>query len=306
MNVVEVRSLSRRFGEVAAVDGLTLSVAEGELFGLVGPDGAGKTTTLRMLAGVLDPTGGEASVAGLRLPKEAESVKETSGYMSQRFGLYADLTVLENIHFYADLYGVSRRERSERVGRLLDFSGLAPFRRRRAGDLSGGMKQKLGLSCALVHTPRLLFLDEPTNGVDPISRREFWGILYDLLRDGVTIVVSTAYLDEAERCGRVGLLDRGRLVACGTPEGLKALLPGTLLEVRCASCRETARALRAAGAGSVAVFGDSVHVVVPDAERGRREVENALREAGATDFEVRPVEPSLEDVYLSLVGGGPA
>lgn len=297
------KGLTKAFGDNRAVDSLTLSVAEGEIFGLVGPDGAGKTTTLRMLGGILDPTEGEATVAGLDVRKKAEAVKERIGYMSQRFGLYPDLSVLENILFYAELYGVPRRGREEQVERLLAFSDLTPFKRRRAGNLSGGMKQKLGLCCALIHTPRVLLLDEPTNGVDPVSRRDFWRILYQLLKEKVTILVSTAYLDEAERCSRVGLLHRGKLLACDTPAGLKRLLRGTLLEVRGGEVRKSAEILQRAVGGPVAVFGDRVHVVVEDAQEGRARVEAALRAAGAGTVEVRAAEPSLEDVFLATVGG---
>ena len=191
MEAIRTENLTRRFEDLVAVDGLTLSVAEGEIFGLVGPDGAGKTTTMRLLTAILDPSAGDAWVAGLHVVKDAEALKERIGYMSQRFGLYPDLSVLENIHFYADIYDVPRRGRAERIERLLAFSNLTPFKRRLAGRLSGGMKQKLGLACALIHTPRVLFLDEPTNGVDPVSRRDFWRILYQLLREKVTIFVST-------------------------------------------------------------------------------------------------------------------
>ncbi len=214
------KNLTKRFGDLIAVDSLNLSVAQGELVGLVGSDGAGKTTTLRMLTGVMDPTEGEARVLGCLTTKLA-SVQGEIGYMSQRFGLYPDLTVTENIRFYADLFGVPTAERQARSKQLLDFSGMAPFTNRPAGRLSGGMKQKLGLCCALIHKPKLLLLDEPTNGVDPVSRRDFWRILQDLRADGVTIVVATAYLDEAERCDRVGLLHNGRLMACDTPDKLK-------------------------------------------------------------------------------------
>jgi ABC-2 type transport system ATP-binding protein len=221
VDAIRTEGLTKSFGGRAAVDGLTLSVAEGEIFGLVGPDGAGKTTTLRLLAAIMDPSAGDAWVDGRHVVREAEALKDSIGYMSQRFGLYPDLSVAENIDFYADIYNVPRRGRAERIGRLLDFSHLGPFRRRLAGNLSGGMKQKLGLACALVHTPRVLLLDEPTNGVDPVSRRDFWRILYQLLREKVTIFVSTAYLDEAERCSRLALLDRGRVLALGTPEEIK-------------------------------------------------------------------------------------
>jgi ABC-2 type transport system ATP-binding protein len=220
MKTIAAHNLTRRFGNLTAVDSLNLEIPEGELFGLVGSDGAGKTTTLRMLAGILDPHGGELIVLGQEFPAGAERVKGEVGYMSQRFGLYSDLSVAENIAFYADIFGVTGAERRERTGRLLDFSGLAPFSDRLAGRLSGGMKQKLGLCCALIHKPRLLLLDEPTNGVDPVSRRDFWRILRELHTEGVTIVVATAYLDEAGRCDRVGLIHDGRMIACDTPAEL--------------------------------------------------------------------------------------
>ena len=225
------RNLTRRFGDLTVVDSLSLSVVEGELFGLVGSDGAGKTTTLRMLAGVLDPSAGELNVLGRTFPAGAGGTRSHIGYMSQRFGLYPDLTVAENIRFYADIFGVGAAEFGERNERLLAFSGLAPFTARQAGRLSGGMKQKLGLCCALIHKPRLLLLDEPTNGVDPLSRRDFWRILRDLHVEGVTVVVATAYLDEAGRCDRVGLLHDGRLIACGTPAELTSNGTTSLEEV---------------------------------------------------------------------------
>jgi len=220
MKTIAAHNLTRRFGDLTAVDGLNLEVPQGELFGLVGSDGAGKTTTLRMLAGILDPHGGELRVLGREFPAGAERVKGEVGYMSQRFGLYPDLSVGENIAFYADIFGVTGAERRQRTARLLAFSGLAPFSARLAGRLSGGMKQKLGLCCALIHKPRLLLLDEPTNGVDPLSRRDFWRILRELHAEGVTIVVATAYLDEAGRCDRVGLIHDGRLIACDSPAEL--------------------------------------------------------------------------------------
>jgi len=193
--MIQVQGLTKRFGDVVAVDQLNLTVEEGEIFGLVGPDGAGKTTTMRLLTAIMEPDAGDAWVAGFHVVRQSEQLKESIGYMSQRFGLYSDLTVIENLNFYADVYDVPRRGREANIERLLAFSNLTPFKRRLAGNLSGGMKQKLGLACALVHTPKVLFLDEPTNGVDPVSRRDFWRILYQLLREKVTIFVSTAYLD---------------------------------------------------------------------------------------------------------------
>lgn len=301
MDAIKLDQVTRAFGNFNAVDSLTLSVAEGEIFGLVGPDGAGKTTTMRMLAAILDPTSGDAWVAGLNVKKDPEPIKDVIGYMSQRFGLYQDLTVMENLDFYADLYGVTRKERSERMERLLTFSNLAPFKRRRAGNLSGGMKQKLGLACALIHTPKVLLLDEPTNGVDPVSRRDFWRILYQLLRERVTIFVSTSYLDEAERCNRIGLMHRGKLLACDTPSGVKKLMKGALLKIRCGQSWNFAKVLRESGERSVSVFGDSIHVVVEDAELGRSRVESVLKNAGVSLFDIRLVEPSLEDVFIASV-----
>ncbi len=221
MTTIKAEGLTKRFASLVAVDNLNLKVEEGEIFGLVGPDGAGKTTTMRLLTSILDPSQGEAWVFNKHTVKEAESLKECIAYMSQRFGLYEELSVIENINFYADVYGVSRDKRLESVDRLLGFSGLLPFKQRLAGKLSGGMKQKLGLACALIHTPKVLFLDEPTNGVDPVSRRDFWRILYDLLKEKVTIFCSTCYLDEAERCHRVGLMHKGKLLRCDTPDAIK-------------------------------------------------------------------------------------
>lgn len=222
MSVIKAVNLVRKFGPLTAVNGLNLDIPEGEIFGLVGPDGAGKTTTMRLLTGILDPTSGEGWVYGKHIVKDAETLKDNIAYMSQRFGLYEDLTVMENVQFYADLFGVFGPDRPDRIEKLLGFSNLTPFKSRLAGKLSGGMKQKLGLACALIHTPKVLFLDEPTNGVDPVSRRDFWNILYDLLKEKVTILYSTAYLDEAERCRRVGLIHKGRLLRCDTPEAIKA------------------------------------------------------------------------------------
>ncbi len=219
--IIETSGLTRRFGALTAVDHLDLAVAPGEIFGLVGPDGAGKTTTLRMLCGLMDPTEGWARVAGHDTAREPQAVKDRIGYMAQRFGLYQDLTVAENMIFYADLFGIEGAAREELTVRLLRMTRMEPFRTRQAGRLSGGMKQKLALMCTLLHRPRILFLDEPTNGVDPVSRRDFWAILYELLKDGITIFLTTAYLDEAERCNRVGLMHRGRLIRCAPPRDMK-------------------------------------------------------------------------------------
>jgi ABC-2 type transport system ATP-binding protein len=307
MSAIRTTGLRRTFGATVAVDALDLDVAEGEIFGLVGPDGAGKTTTMRMLTGILAPGAGTAEVAGFDVRRESEPLKEHIGYMSQRFGLYPDLSVLENLDFYADIYSVPAADRAARTERLLGFSNLTPFKQRLAGNLSGGMKQKLGLACALIHTPRVLFLDEPTNGVDPVSRRDFWRILYQLVREGVTIFVSTSYLDEAERCNRLALLHQGRLLGVGTPDEVKRLMPGTLLEVRTSEPRRTAALLREQLAGvSVGLFGDRVHVVTTDAAGTGARARTLIGAAGFELVSLRPIEPSLEDVFVAVLAAQPA
>ena len=296
---IRVEGLSRRFGDILAVDGLTFEVAEGQLFGLVGPDGAGKTTTLRMLAGVLPPTSGDAVLAGASVAKDPEGVKHDIAYMSQRFGLYADLTVMENLTFYADLYEVPHQERGARLDRLFRFSNLEPFKDRLAGALSGGMKQKLGLSCALIHQPKILLLDEPTFGVDPISRRDLWLIVHEMVAQGVTVVVSTAYMDEAERFDRLALLHHGRVVALGTPSDLVAEMEGDVLALEVDRSRDARRLLSAHPAVRVvAVFGDALHVTVSSADRDERTIAEALRSAGLRIVSLRRISPGMEDVFI--------
>lgn len=307
MDAIRTERLTKSFPGLTAVDGLTLTVGQGEIFGLVGPDGAGKTTTMRLLTAIMEPTSGDAWVAGHHVVTEAGAVAEDIGYMSQRFGLYPDLTAAENIHFYADIYSVPRKGREEKIDRLLTFSNMAPFKKRLAANLSGGMKQKLGLTCTLIHTPKVLFLDEPTNGVDPVSRREFWRILYQLLRERVTIFVSTAYLDEAERCNRIGLIHRGKLLAVGTPEEVKKLMRGSILEVRSSDPRKATALLRERlKADSVGLFGDHIHVVTEQPERAATEAENILVGAGLKISSARPIEPALEDVFISVLAKGKA
>jgi ABC-2 type transport system ATP-binding protein len=297
-------NLAKSFGALKAVDGLTLSVEEGEIFALVGPDGAGKTTTMRLFASIMDPDSGSVRVAGKNTVTEAEAVKESIGYMSQRFGLYPDLTVRENLVFYADIQGVSKKVRAGRMERLLGFSNLTPFQDRLSGNLSGGMKQKLGLACALIHSPRVLLLDEPTNGVDPVSRRDFWRILYQLLKEGVTVFVSTAYLDEAERANRVGLIHQGRLLAMGSPAEVKSLMQGEILEVTAAVPRQTASLLREEfGSNAVSLFGDRVHLVTSDPSSDVERVKGVLNRAKMELISTRRVEPGLEDVFVSVLAG---
>ncbi|MGH7502157.1 MAG: ABC transporter ATP-binding protein [Longimicrobiales bacterium] len=300
--ILQADAITRRFDSVVAVDRLTFDVTRGELFGLVGPDGAGKTTTLRMLAGVLPPSEGDASILGMSVAREPERVKPHIAYMAQRFGLYEDLTVRENLDFHADLYRVPRGERPARLERLYVFSRLGEFENRLAGALSGGMKQKLALSCCLIHQPDLLLLDEPTFGVDPISRRDLWLILHQMVADGVTVIVSTSYLDEAERCDRVVLLDAGRVLALDAPGTLQGTLPGRLFEVVITSPREARDALREdPDVRSVTMFGQTLHVQLgAAAEMG--DAKRILAQHGLAAERVIGIEASLEDVFLDRVG----
>jgi ABC-2 type transport system ATP-binding protein len=306
---IQANNLTKKFGGQKAVDGLSFAVGPGEIFGLVGPDGAGKTTTLRMLASIMDPTSGTAAIAGFDVTSQAGSVKDHLAYMSQKFGLYQDLTVIENISFYADLYGVPRKDREKRVGELLDFSHMRPFRKRRAGNLSGGMKQKLQLICALIHTPKVLLLDEPTNGVDPVSRRDFWRILYRLLKEKVSILVTTAYLDEAERCDRVALMDHGKIIAIGTPPEIKELMQGRILTIRSREARKINRLFQQhPPALDVNVFGDTVHLVCSDITETEKKCRALLADAHLSYEQIQEAAPSLEDVFVSVLGnhGQPA
>jgi ABC-2 type transport system ATP-binding protein len=299
---ITTEGLTKKFGNLAAIDNVDLQVRRGELFGLVGPDGAGKTTMMRLLTAIMEPTSGEAWVAGRSIKTEGELLKEKIGYMSQRFGLYEDLTVIENILFYADLYGVSERERAPRIEKLLGFSNLTPFQKRLAGNLSGGMKQKLGLACALIHTPEVLFLDEPTSGVDPVSRRDFWKILYELLQDGITVFVSTSYLDEAERCTRVALIDHGRVLGTDDPGRLRAKLPLPMVEISTSRGREARNIIdRVQGVEHVNVYGDRLHVALSEPVVADR-VKAALKESGIDVEAIRSIEPSLEDVFIYMIG----
>ena len=300
---IQTTNLTKSFESLIAVKDLNLVVRTGEIFGLVGPDASGKTTTIRMLCGILPPDGGEASVAGCDIRKETESLKERVGYLPQRFGLYGDLTVLENIHFYGDLYQVPKQKRKERIERLLRFANLEPFGKRKAQDLSGGMKQKLGLICALIHTPQILFLDEPTTGVDPLSRRDFWVILYDLLKEGVTILFSTSYLDEAERCSRVGLIYQGDLLIADTPSAVKAGIGGTILELRMENRQEGMKLLEGIELiRNLVLSGDKIHILVDDPQKSEKVIRGILREHKMEIFDLLVARPSLEDAFVSMVG----
>lgn len=290
--MIHLERVTRRFGALTAVKDLTLEIGKGEIFGLVGPDGAGKTTTLRLLCGLLDPTEGQVRVSGLDVGRNLDQVKDRIGYMAQKFGLYGDLSVDENLEFYSDLFGVTKQERDSLMGELLEMTRMAPFRDRAAAKLSGGMKQKLALMCTLLHRPEVLFLDEPTNGVDPLSRRDFWEILYRLTKEGMTILVTTAYLDEAERCGRVGLMHQGRLVRCDTPAALKEALRPFCFSVEAPDLRAARAALNTRPEVVAAEpAGSALHVYLREGADA-----SALREG-----KLSPVEPSMEDVFIAVV-----
>ncbi len=299
--MISVESLTKRFGPAVAVDGVSFEVATGEVFGLLGPDGAGKTTLLRMLCGVLLQDAGAARVAGADVTADADTAKTRIGYMPQAFALYGDLTVLENLRFVAEIFHVPKDAISPRLQRLLAFSRLASFSGRLAEHLSGGMRQKLALAATLVHEPDVLLLDEPTTGVDPVSRREFWQILYDLNRGGKTVVVTTPYMDEAERCTRVALMHQGRILSVSTPAALKAQMPGTILEVVASPRRPALVAARALPRVLRAnLFGAAIHLVV-DGPSAMAPVRDGLTARGITVDDVRQVEPTLEDVFVALL-----
>jgi len=300
--IVRIRQLTRRFGDLVAVDHLDLEVQQGEIFGLLGPDGAGKTTTLRLLCGLLSLDDGAASVANLDVVRSGDRLRDAIGYMAQRFGLYADLTVEENMLFYSELFGVPPSEHRRRRDQLLAMTRMAEFRNRQAGRLSGGMKQKLALMCVLLHRPQVLLLDEPTNGVDPVSRRDFWTMLYQLAREGVTVLVSTAYLDEAERCNRIGLMYKGRLLLCDRPDVVRAWPAERCYAVDCGDRTRARDLLRSTpGVASVEPFGNSLHLFLDSSATTVEQISHMLHHAGLGPTNIAPVEPSLEDVFILLM-----
>lgn len=306
-SAVWTEDLTRRYGKTLALDRLSLRAERGEIFGLVGPDGAGKSTTIRLLTATISPSGGRAVVAGHDVARDPEGVRAAVGYVPQRFALYGDLTVAENLAFFADVFAVRRRDRERRAAQLLAFSRLAEHAGRLAEHLSGGMKRKLALACALIHRPEVLFLDEPTAGVDPLSRRELWRILGTLLAEGLTIVVSTAYMDEADRCHRLAFLAEGRLVAEGSPEGLRALVPGRVYEVRGHPLSAVRAGLAAAGGVERAhLMGDRVHAFAPPDFPAASVLPPLLARAGVEDAAIREVAPSMEDVFVALRQGSPS
>jgi ABC-2 type transport system ATP-binding protein len=293
--IIHGENLTRRFGALTAVDHVNLDVEQNEIFALVGPDGAGKTTTMRLLCGLMNPTDGKAVVAGHDVAKELDQVKDQIGYMAQRFGLYVDLTVEENMRFYADLFGIVGNEYQELSTRLLRMTRMDPFMSRAAGKLSGGMKQKLALMCTLLHKPRVLFLDEPTNGVDPVSRRDFWAILYHLVREGLTVFVATAYLDEAERANRVAFMNHGRIIRCDTPSALKHDLSEHVYLIQSTNHRKTIEALeKQPGVLTVQPAGADLHLFIDQNATSPEKL------AAITPFSHRPIVPTLEDVFIAL------
>jgi len=303
--IVRVQELSRRFGDVLAVDRLSLEVRRGEMFGLIGPDGAGKTTTLRMVLGILTPDSGSVETCGLSPTRQRRELSDRVGYLSQKFSLYGDLSVDENIAFFAEIHDVG--DWKPRRDELLDMVRMTPFRGRLAARLSGGMKQKLALVCTLVHTPELLVLDEPTTGVDPVSRRDFWKLLARLQREGLTILLTTPYLDEAERCGRVALVDKGRLLTLDAPSHLRSQVEGSFVEVVARPRKQAADGLRQhPEVADVEVFGDRLHVNLPQVEPRRaadaaRRLTEHLEASGVEVESARPGLPSLEDVFIRRI-----
>ena len=299
---IETDDLTRAFKKVVAVDRLSLAIQRGEIFGLVGPDGAGKTTTIRLLCAIMNPTSGSAKVAGFDTVKEAEDIKRRIGYMAQRFNLYGDLSVIENLTFFADIFAVGGDVRNERIDQLLAFARLTEFKDRRAAQLSGGMQKKLALACTLIHEPEILFLDEPTTGVDPVSRREFWDILSDLHLRGVTLFVSTPYMDEAERCSRVGLMFEGEMIVCDKPQNVKDLIGGELIELRPDDLRRAGKIVADLdGVLEIQTYGDLLHVFVDSAQERITELEKLLAREGIGVSGLRQTRPRMEEAFISLI-----
>jgi ABC-2 type transport system ATP-binding protein len=299
MLAIKIYNIEKKYGEVEALKGISFEVNEGEMFGLVGPDGAGKTSTIRILCGLLLPSAGKAEIFGHDLVKDKINIQKQIGYLSQKFSLYGDLTVDENIEFFADLHGVKNFQ--ERRNQLLDFTRLTDFRKRLADNLSGGMKQKLALACTLIHKPKIILLDEPTTGVDPVSRRDFWKILSDLLKDKVTIFMSTPYLDEAERCNRIALLNDGKVLSFDTPKNIKDSFKKIVVEIVCSPVIEAYKYLKANSKFEVQMFGDRLNVVLNDYEKEFPVVEKLVLSSNSKIIDHRIIPISLENVFIHLI-----
>jgi ABC-2 type transport system ATP-binding protein len=301
--IVEVQNLEKRFGAFRAVAGVSFSVRRGEIFGFLGPNGAGKSTTIRMLCGLLAPSGGAGRVAGFDIVRDTEKIKTRIGYMSQKFSLYDELTVEENIDFYSGIYCLPKNKKAERKAWVLEMAGLREHRTSRTSDLSGGWKQRLALGCAVLHEPPILFLDEPTSGVDPNSRRQFWDLIYALSEQGVTVFVTTHYMEESEYCDRLGIIYRGELIALGTPRTLKTEhMPEAVLEIDCARPSEAMGALeRLPAVKEVALFGKGLHAVAADPVAAERAIRAALTSGGFQLSRLERITPTLEDVFVSLI-----
>jgi ABC-2 type transport system ATP-binding protein len=298
--VIQIDGLSKSFRNTTAVSGVELNVMRGEMFGLVGPDGAGKTTTMRMLCGIIEPDSGSGRILGFDLWTESKDIQRRIGYLSQRFSLYGDLTVNENIEFFAEIRQIA--DFGKRRDQLLKFTRLSPFRDRLADNLSGGMRKKLALACTLIHTPEIVFLDEPTVGVDPVSRREFWLILAELQRQGTTIFMTTPYLDEAERCTRVALMNDGGIMICDTPAALRNSMRGSVVELVASDTRKAHAVLRnLSHARELQAFGDRINIVVDDADSAVRQIEDSLERADIGIESLRTVSPSIENVFISMI-----
>lgn len=298
-NIIKINNLSKSYNDIKAVNDVSYNVTKGEMFGLVGPDGAGKTTTIRTLCGLLIPDSGDIEVLGYNLLKERKKIQNKIGYLSQKFSLYGDLTVDENIEFFADIHGVNDYE--SRRNELLEFTRLTPFRDRLAEKLSGGMKQKLALACSLIHLPQIIFLDEPTTGVDPVSRRDFWKILSNLLKEGITIFMSTPYLDEAERCNYVALMSNGKIISLDTPQKIKASLEKDIIEIVCTKIREAYRLIQQKFPFEIQMFGDRINLIVNEYETEYNRIEKFLNDNSIKILNHRLVTPSLENVFIHLV-----
>jgi ABC-2 type transport system ATP-binding protein len=303
MSTVVLENVVKKFGDFTAVDGISLTVDEGEIFGFLGPNGAGKSTTIRLLCGLLTPSSGRGSVRGLDILTQSEAIKAQLGYMSQRFSLYEDLRVEENMRFYGGIYSLANDEREQRIDEVLDMIGLRERRRDMTRDLPGGIKQRLALGCALLHKPAVIFLDEPTSGVDPNTRRKFWDLIYDLAGSKVTVFVTTHYMEEAEYCHRIGLINRGRLIAVGTPQQLKQnYIDGVVYEVETADVLAAVEAVSGAEAVlDAAVFGRTMHVRMARGAEAVKTLQRRLAAAGQDAGHIRTIKPTLEDVFVALV-----